>query len=48
MQVIHKDEDKRNDGKEADPVDVIICTGRVSRYMKKEYIGRFRGRITRI
>ena len=37
MQIIHKDEDEESDSREADPVDVIICTGRISRCLEGKY-----------
>ena len=48
MQVILIDEDKRGSRIETNSVDIVICIGKVSRYMKREYIGRFRRRFTRI
>ena len=44
MQVIHKNEDKGSSSRRANPVDVVICTRRIGRYLEGEYIRRIRDR----
>ena len=39
MQTILKDEDKRGGNRRVDPVGAIICTRKISRYLKGEYLG---------
>ena len=41
MQVIFEDKDERNNSREANPMNTIICAERVSRCMKREFVGRF-------
>ena len=48
MQVIHKDKDKRDNSRETDSVGTIIYIERVTRYIKEEYIERFKDRNIRI
>jgi len=48
MQIIFEDKDKRSSSGRANPVGVIICTGRISGYLKGEHTGRSRERIIRI
>jgi len=44
MQVIHKNEDKGSSSRRANPVDVVIYTRRIGRYLEGEYIRRIRDR----
>ena len=39
MQTVYKDEDEESGSKRANPVDVIICARRISRYLEREYLG---------
>ena len=48
MQTIFEDEDKRRNHREADIMDIIIYTRRVSKYVKEKYIRRFRIRESKI
>ena len=48
MQTIFEDEDKRRNHREADTMDIIIYTRRVSKCVKEKYIRRFRIRESRI
>ena len=44
MQIISKNEDERDGSGRADTVDIIIYTGRDSRYLEREHFERFRSR----
>ena len=44
MQVIHKNEDERSNGRRIGIVGVILCTRRISRYMKGEHHERLKKR----
>ena len=48
MQVIWKSKNKEGTIKGTDPMDAVLHVGRVSRYMERKYIGRTKGRETRI
>ena len=48
MQSIFKDEDKRGNDRGTSSMDSLICTERISRYVKGEYIGRLGDRRNRI
>ena len=48
MQVIHKNKDEESSSKRANPVGVVICVRRISRYLEREYIGRVGDRGSRI
>jgi len=48
MQAIYKNEDEGDSGRGTDPINLVIYVERVYRYLKREYIGRFRGRRNRI
>ena len=48
MQIIYKDKDKRRSSGEADIVDLIIHTEKVSKCMEGKHIERSKGRFTRI
>jgi len=48
MQIIFEDEYKRSNGRGTDPMDSVICTRRISRYIEREYIRRIGGRGDRI
>ena len=39
---------KRSGSREADPVGVIVCTGKIGRYLEGEYLRGVRGREIRI
>ena len=40
MQIISEDEDERGNGRRTGVLDLVICAGRVSGHMKREYHGR--------
>jgi len=42
MQIIYKNENERRYSRETNLVDFVICTRRISRYVEREYIIRFR------
>ncbi len=42
MQAIYKNEDERGGSRRTDPIDLVICIGRISRYLEGKYIRRFR------
>ena len=48
MQVIHQNKDKESYSRRTDSVDAVIYIRRISRYLKEEYVGRFRSSIVRI
>ena len=48
MQTISEDKDERDNDRETNPMNLVICTERVSRCVEGEYAGRFRGRENRI
>ena len=48
MQAIFEDENKRSNSRRASPVGPLICTERISRYMKGECDGRTGSRRNRI
>ena len=39
MQTVYKDEDEESSSRRANPVDIIICARRVSRYLERKYLG---------
>lgn len=45
MQIVHKNKDKWSSSRRIDLVDFVIYTRRISRYVKREYVGEFRRRI---
>ena len=48
MQIIFENEDERSNSKGANSMDSVICTRRISRCVKGEYVRRFEGRGNRI
>ena len=48
MQTISEDEDEKSNSGGTNPMDLVICIGKVSRYVKGKYVGRFGGRRNRI
>lgn len=48
MQVIFIDEDERDSSTETNSVDIIIYVEKVSEYVERKYIRRFRRKFTRI
>ena len=44
MQIIFENEDKRNNSREANSMNPVICTERISGCVKGEYVRRFGGR----
>ena len=44
MQIIFENEEKRSNSKGTNSIDTIICTGRISRCVEREYVRRFGGR----
>ena len=42
MQVIFEDENKRSVSRRANLIDLIICIGKISRYIEREFIRRLR------
>jgi len=48
MQVISKNENERNNSREANSMDVVICAERISRYIKKKCIRRSRSKRSEI
>ena len=48
MQIIFKDENERSSSRGTNIMDIIICVGRISRFMKGELVGRFRNSKSRI
>ena len=48
MQVIYKDEVERVNSGGTDPVDSLLCIGRISRYLEREHHGKVRYRRGRI
>lgn len=44
MQVVYKNEDERRSSRRTDPVDFVIHTRKVSKYVEREYIRRFRSK----
>jgi len=39
MQVVYQNEDERSDSRETNSIGIIICIGRVSRYLEGKYFG---------
>ena len=48
MQVIFTDEDERSSSTGKNSVDIIVHIEKVSEYMERKYIRRFRRRFTKI
>ena len=48
MQVIHKDQDERGITRETGLMDAVLYARRVSKCVEGKYVGRTRGRGTRI
>jgi len=48
MQIIHKNENEKSSGGGTNPIDLIICTRRISRCMEREYTGGFGRKVIRI
>jgi len=44
MQTIHKNKDERGDGRRTDSIGIVVCTGRVSEYIERKYVGRLGGK----
>ena len=42
MQAISEDEDKRNNSRRTNLVDVVIYIGRIGRHIEREFIEEFR------
>ena len=48
MQTIHKNKNEGSSSEEIDPIDPVICTGRISRCIKGKHSGKLRRRTIRI
>ena len=48
MQIIYKNEDKRDSSRRTNSVGAIIYTGKISRYLEEIHFGRFGNRQFRI
>ena len=48
MQVIYQNENERDGGRRTNPVNLLICTGRISRCLEGEYTGRLGSRTIEI
>ena len=44
MQAVYKNKDKRDGGGRINLIGTVVCAGRISRYMKGEYIRGFGSR----
>jgi len=41
MQTLYQDENEKGSSREANPVDIIICTGRISGYLEEKHFREF-------
>ena len=48
MQAIYKDKNERSNSIRADLIDIVICIGKISRYIEGKYTKRSRKRTVRI
>ena len=42
MQAIHKNKDERSSSRRANAVDIVVCVGKIGRYLKGKCNKRFR------
>ena len=43
MQIVYKNEDKKDSSQRANSVGIIVCVGRIGKYLEREHIERFGG-----
>ena len=44
MQIVYKNENERSTSRRTDSIDIIICVGRIDRYLEEKHAKGFRNR----